>query len=128
MRTPQRQHGAAPDRWRLSAMATVVTNTTSPGGSPTQCVSPGGGRGPALEGISSLRYLSTAVAEVPWGVSGTHKDSLAFLSLQPCSSCHEAGATISCSYKGCIHTYHYPCANDTGKSWPGYSCSNSDPM
>lgn len=55
MRTPQRQHGAAPDRWRLPAMATVVTNSTSPGGSPTQCVSPGGGRGPALEGISSLR-------------------------------------------------------------------------
>lgn len=32
----------------------------------------------------------------------------------PCTSCHEPGATISCSYKGCIHTYHYPCANDTG--------------
>lgn len=33
---------------------------------------------------------------------------------EPCTSCHEPGATISCSYKGCIHTYHYPCANDTG--------------
>nr|XP_044987301.1 retinoic acid-induced protein 1 [Jaculus jaculus]XP_044987302.1 retinoic acid-induced protein 1 [Jaculus jaculus]XP_044987303.1 retinoic acid-induced protein 1 [Jaculus jaculus]XP_044987304.1 retinoic acid-induced protein 1 [Jaculus jaculus] len=31
-----------------------------------------------------------------------------------CSSCHEAGATIACSYKGCVHTYHYPCASDAG--------------
>uniref|UniRef100_A0A286Y307 Retinoic acid induced 1 n=1 Tax=Cavia porcellus TaxID=10141 RepID=A0A286Y307_CAVPO len=31
-----------------------------------------------------------------------------------CSSCQEAGATIGCSYKGCIHTYHYPCASDAG--------------
>lgn len=76
MKTPQRQHEAAPDRWRLPAMATVVTSTTSPGGSPTQCASPGGGRGPALEGISSPRHLSAAVAEVPWGVSGTHETHL----------------------------------------------------
>lgn len=33
-------------------MATVVTSTISPKGSPMQCASPGGGRGPALEGIS----------------------------------------------------------------------------
>uniref|UniRef100_K9J0Q9 Putative transcription factor 20 n=1 Tax=Desmodus rotundus TaxID=9430 RepID=K9J0Q9_DESRO len=31
-----------------------------------------------------------------------------------CSSCQEAGATIGCSHKGCIHTYHYPCASDAG--------------
>uniref|UniRef100_A0A8C2UI46 Retinoic acid induced 1 n=1 Tax=Chinchilla lanigera TaxID=34839 RepID=A0A8C2UI46_CHILA len=31
-----------------------------------------------------------------------------------CSSCQEAGATIGCSYKGCVHTYHYPCASDAG--------------
>lgn len=73
-----------------------------------------------------MLHCSGALAEVLLGRHSAHKDSLAFLSLQPCSSCHEAGATISCSYKGCIHTYHYPCANDTGKSWlwgPGYSCS-----
>lgn len=31
-----------------------------------------------------------------------------------CSSCQEAGATIGCCHKGCIHTYHYPCASDAG--------------
>lgn len=31
-----------------------------------------------------------------------------------CSSCQEAGATIGCSYKGCVYTYHYPCASDAG--------------
>nr|XP_023509433.1 retinoic acid-induced protein 1 isoform X2 [Equus caballus] len=31
-----------------------------------------------------------------------------------CSSCQEAGATIGCCQKGCIHTYHYPCASDAG--------------
>ncbi|KAF7480534.1 retinoic acid-induced protein 1 [Marmota monax] len=31
-----------------------------------------------------------------------------------CSSCQEAGATIGCSYKGCVHSYHYPCASDAG--------------
>ncbi|XP_059763337.1 retinoic acid-induced protein 1 isoform X1 [Balaenoptera ricei] len=35
-----------------------------------------------------------------------------------CSSCQEAGATIGCCHKGCIHTYHYPCASDAGKSQP----------
>lgn len=31
-----------------------------------------------------------------------------------CSSCQEAGATIGCCHKGCVHTYHYPCASDSG--------------
>ncbi|XP_006875613.1 PREDICTED: retinoic acid-induced protein 1 [Chrysochloris asiatica] len=31
-----------------------------------------------------------------------------------CSSCQEAGATIGCCHKGCVHTYHYPCASDAG--------------
>ncbi|XP_020769913.2 retinoic acid-induced protein 1 [Odocoileus virginianus] len=31
-----------------------------------------------------------------------------------CSSCQEAGATIGCCHKGCLHTYHYPCASDAG--------------
>ncbi|KAB0401135.1 hypothetical protein E2I00_011477, partial [Balaenoptera physalus] len=47
--------------------------------------------------------------------------SQAFLRLGPgrtCSSCQEAGATIGCCHKGCIHTYHYPCASDAGKSQP----------
>ncbi|PNJ08280.1 RAI1 isoform 3, partial [Pongo abelii] len=35
-----------------------------------------------------------------------------------CSSCQEAGATIGCCHKGCIHTYHYPCASDAGTSPP----------
>ncbi|XP_049730702.1 retinoic acid-induced protein 1 isoform X1 [Elephas maximus indicus] len=35
-----------------------------------------------------------------------------------CSSCQEAGATIGCCHKGCVHTYHYPCASDAGKSQP----------
>lgn len=37
---------------------------------------------------------------------------------QTCASCQEAGATISCCHKGCVHTYHYPCASDAGES-PG---------
>ncbi|XP_057570559.1 retinoic acid-induced protein 1 [Hippopotamus amphibius kiboko] len=31
-----------------------------------------------------------------------------------CSSCQEAGATIGCCHRGCVHTYHYPCASDAG--------------
>ncbi|XP_030316017.1 retinoic acid-induced protein 1 isoform X1 [Calypte anna] len=31
-----------------------------------------------------------------------------------CSSCQQAGATVSCCQKGCPHTYHYTCAIDTG--------------
>ncbi|CAK6437599.1 unnamed protein product [Pipistrellus nathusii] len=31
-----------------------------------------------------------------------------------CASCQEAGATIGCCHKGCVHTYHYPCASDAG--------------
>ncbi|XP_016051985.1 PREDICTED: retinoic acid-induced protein 1 [Miniopterus natalensis] len=31
-----------------------------------------------------------------------------------CSSCQEVGATIGCCHKGCVHTYHYPCASDAG--------------
>ncbi|XP_010001894.1 PREDICTED: retinoic acid-induced protein 1, partial [Chaetura pelagica] len=31
-----------------------------------------------------------------------------------CSSCQQAGATVSCCQKGCPHTYHYACAIDTG--------------
>lgn len=46
----------------------------------------------------------------------THLSSLS--PRQTCSSCQEAGATIGCCHKGCIHTYHYPCASDAGKSQP----------
>ncbi|XP_077019482.1 retinoic acid-induced protein 1 isoform X2 [Tamandua tetradactyla] len=31
-----------------------------------------------------------------------------------CSSCQEAGATIGCCHKGCVHTYHFPCASEAG--------------
>ncbi|XP_006901263.1 PREDICTED: retinoic acid-induced protein 1 [Elephantulus edwardii] len=31
-----------------------------------------------------------------------------------CSSCQGGGATIACCHKGCIHSYHYPCASDAG--------------
>lgn len=62
---------AAPDRWWLPAMATVVTSTTSPRGSPVQCASPGGGRGPTLEGISLSAALHAILAEVLLGLSGT---------------------------------------------------------
>ncbi|XP_045149321.1 retinoic acid-induced protein 1 [Echinops telfairi] len=34
-----------------------------------------------------------------------------------CSGCQETGATIGCCHKGCVHTYHYPCASDTGCSF-----------
>ena len=44
----------------------------------------------------------------------THLSSLS--PRQTCSSCQEAGATIGCCHKGCLHTYHYPCASDAGKS------------
>lgn len=50
----------------------------------------------------------------PW--PQTHASSLS--PHQTCSSCQEAGATIGCCHKGCIHTYHYPCASDAGKRRP----------
>lgn len=97
-----------------------------------QCASPGGGREPALGDMSLHAALLCHPSRNAAGpVDHTRTHSLAFLSPQPCASCHEPGATISCSYKGCIHTYHYPCANDTGKSWlhgPGYNYFNPDPM
>lgn len=114
---------AAPDRWWLPAPLAQVGPSCSV---PAQEVA----EGQPLRAYPSMPHCGAILAEVLLGLSGTHKDSLAFLSLQPCTSCHEAGATISCSYKGCIHTYHYPCANDTGKSWlwrPEYSCFNPDP-
>ncbi|XP_074866830.1 retinoic acid-induced protein 1 [Carettochelys insculpta] len=31
-----------------------------------------------------------------------------------CASCQHAGATVGCCQKGCVQTYHYACAIDTG--------------
>ncbi|XP_060059207.1 retinoic acid-induced protein 1 [Erinaceus europaeus] len=31
-----------------------------------------------------------------------------------CTGCQEVGATIGCCHKGCMHTYHYPCASEAG--------------
>ncbi|KAF4092831.1 hypothetical protein AMELA_G00025000 [Ameiurus melas] len=34
--------------------------------------------------------------------------------LTKCSKCQSEGASISCSWKSCIHKYHYVCAKETG--------------
>ncbi|XP_047656473.1 retinoic acid-induced protein 1 isoform X3 [Tachysurus fulvidraco] len=34
--------------------------------------------------------------------------------LTKCSKCQTEGASISCSWKSCIHKYHYVCAKETG--------------
>ncbi|XP_058264434.1 retinoic acid-induced protein 1 [Hemibagrus wyckioides] len=34
--------------------------------------------------------------------------------LTKCSKCQTEGASISCSWKNCIHKYHYVCAKETG--------------
>ena len=63
--------------------------------------------------------LSRACSEKGVGASRAPQGQTHLSSLSPCqtcSSCQEAGATIGCCHKGCLHTYHYPCASDAGKS------------
>lgn len=70
--------------------------------------------------IPELSYscLSRACSEKGGGLPGpSAADSPVFFSSPDVFQLpRKAGATIGCCHKGCLHTYHYPCASDAGKS------------
>ena len=66
-------------------------------------------------------YICTYVpiklfSKAKWfGILHKQFNMIVLLIMQECVGCHQPGATISCSNRGCKASFHYPCAIKAGE-------------